>query len=121
MYEDLVIELRAIESYGSTEISSYEAGLYADAIEGMNEIIGGLNETIKMYGKDAPCWVPVTERLPARHKNVLCCGARGGMFVGWFTNISVISDGKTIAYVHGGNGRYVTHWMSLPQPPKEGT
>lgn len=52
MHEDLVIELRAIESYGSTEISSYEAGLYADAIEEMNEIISGLRDTLEQACKE---------------------------------------------------------------------
>ena len=50
MYEDLIAELRAIESYGSTEISSYEAGQYADAIEDLSK----------------SNWIPVTENTRSR-------------------------------------------------------
>ena len=121
MYEDLVIELRAIESYGSTEISSYDAGLYADAIEGMNEIINDLNETIKMYGKDAPCWVPVTEQPPLKvgdgGYNGYLVYANGYYEVADYTTDTL--DNVPCFYVDGEYEPDVTHYMSLPQPPKE--
>lgn len=66
-----------------------------------------------------PKWIPVSERLPDVHKNVLCCGSKGGQFVGWVSNH--VSDGKALAFVHGGYGRLITHWMPLPEPPKEET
>ena len=113
MHEDLVIELRAIESYGSTEISSYDAGLYADAIEGMNEIINGLNETIKMYGKDAPCWVPVTPQLPKENEPCIVYNKYYGPLVGWRV------DGERFRIPGSRFPDHPTHWMSLPQPPKE--
>ena len=84
-----------------------------------DDLVKQTNMMLDRFGNNTVKWIPVTERLPERHKNVLCCGARGGMFVGWFANVAAISGGKTTAFVHGGNGRCVTHWMPLPQPPKE--
>lgn len=65
-----------------------------------------------------PKWIPVTESLPDAHKNVLCCGSKGGQFVGWVSNH--VANGKALAFVHGGYGRLITHWMPLPEPPKDG-
>ena len=74
-----------------------------------------------------PHWIPVTERLPdcddkwGISKIVLCLDARGragfGIYqngekqlyhAGWFTGGDVGEGGVT-----------VTHWMPLPEPPKE--
>ena len=64
-------------------------------------------------------WISVEDRLPEHCMYVLCCGARGGMFVG---NVSTVKhlDDKVKAFQHGGQERYITHWMPLPEPPKEG-
>ena len=62
-------------------------------------------------------WISVKEKLPEEPRHyVLCCGARGGMFVGW---VAREHFGKATAFVHGGQGRYITHWMPLPDPPEE--
>ena len=94
----------------------------ADAIEGLQKCVDDLeadNDKLCERIKDLSKWIPVTERLPDESfKNVLCCGARGGMFVGWVATKP--EDGKIMAFVHGGNGRYITHWMPLPEPPKDG-
>lgn len=63
-------------------------------------------------------WIPVAERLPEGRTNVLCCGANGGMFVGWTSGY--VFKGKVRAFVHGGSGRNITHWMPLPEAPKDG-
>ena len=71
--------------------------------------------------KSLPKWIPVTERLPEDNVHyVLCCGAKGGMFVGWVAVRSYDGGDKATAFVHGGNGRNITHWMPLPEPPKDG-
>ena len=63
-------------------------------------------------------WIPVTERLPEDNILVLCIGARGGMFLG--RNPSLFSDGTCyFAVPNARNCRYGTHWMPLPEPPKE--
>lgn len=136
MYDELVKRLREhgefltasdkMKATPNVNVRNVFAEDYAQAADVIEKLLSERDEvnadswkTAFEVERDEHRWIPVTERLPERHKNVLCCGARGGMFVGWFTNISAISDGKTIAYVHGGNGRYVTHWMLLPEPPKE--
>jgi len=64
-------------------------------------------------------WIPVTERLPESiNEYVLCCGEKGGQFVGWIAE-GMIESGKARAFQHGGRGRNITHWMPLPEPPEE--
>ena len=65
----------------------------------------------------APRWVRCKDAVPEPHKNALFCGKKGGMFVGWTYGYG--EDGVFRAFVHGGNARTVTHWMPLPEPPKE--
>ena len=67
--------------------------------------------------RDALEWISVEERLPESDKYVLCCGSQGGMFVGRVCDI-ITAPGKVRAF-HGGRGRFITHWMPLPQPSKE--
>ena len=66
-------------------------------------------------------WHRVEDGLPKPHEYVLCCGKKGGCFVGWtLDNVDVIkANGHGRAFVHGGNARTFTHWMPLPEPPKE--
>ena len=64
-------------------------------------------------------WIPVTERLPEDGVLVLCIGKKGGMFLG--ISPSLFSDGTCyFAVPNARSCRYGTHWMTLPQPPKEG-
>lgn len=63
-------------------------------------------------------WIPVTEKTPEGRQYVLCCGAKGGMFVGWVCDYHERDNGKATAFLHGGHGRKITHWMPLPEPPE---
>ena len=65
-------------------------------------------------------WVSVKERLPEKDTLVLCIGAKGGLFVG--KNLRLY-EGENVAYCYVPNSRIsrnATHWMPLPEPPKEG-
>ena len=65
-------------------------------------------------------WISVSERLPEPNTLVLCVGKRGGMFLGEPRCIFQ-GDGTAHTYVPNSRGcRYTTHWMPLPEPPKEG-
>ncbi len=71
--------------------------------------------------QDAVKWTPVTERLPdSDTEYVLCCGSKGGMFVGWTAIKSYDESGKCTGFQNSGKGRSFTHWMPLPEPPKDG-
>ena len=68
----------------------------------------------KMLG--VPEWVPVNERMPEDRVRVLTCDAHG--------NMHILSTEASVAFpffIHPHNTRYypVTHWMPLPEPPKE--
>ena len=67
-------------------------------------------------------WISVKERVPGWHEYVLCCGSKGGMFVGYVcaSPAEIDIENRAYAFQHGGKGRYITHWMPLPEPPKEG-
>ena len=56
-------------------------------------------------------WIPVEERLPDNAKEVIVILDNGYITVSWRScdNSWYISD-----------TRKVTHWMPLPEPPKEG-
>lgn len=93
-----------------------------DAIEELQgQIDGWIELERKALLKSVPKWIPVEERLPeTMHEYVLCCGEKGGQFVGWVAE-GMIRNGKARAFQHGGKGRYFTHWMPLPEPPEEET
>lgn len=69
-----------------------------------------------LIGKmEADRWIPVEERLPEEKSKVL---------VFWFGNVhevTYLGDGtfETLARQRVISGRDVTHWMPLPEPPKE--
>ena len=60
-------------------------------------------------------WIPVTERLPEDEKKVLCI-LEDGFFciLEWKSWDWLWNDGHNV-YAE----KDVTHWMPLPQPPKE--
>lgn len=65
------------------------------------------------HGVTIQRWIPVEERLPEKWQNVLTVRTDGGFrldFIGsagvWYEDVDFV--------------RYpVTHWMPLPEPPKE--
>ena len=115
-YDELLKILRECNDWICEEHCPYHEDRN-NPIRCMTKIVGDAADAIEELQK--PKWIPVTESLPDAHKNVLCCGSKGGQFVGWVSNH--VSDGKALAFVHGGYGRLITHWMFLPEPPKEET
>ena len=107
MYDELVKRLR---NCASSTVEDCDGCPY----------IGGYNGTYCMNGliteaADAmPRWIPVTDRLPEKWKWVLVCFDGADVPSTGFVN----SAGDWI-----GEDMYtnydVTHWMPLPEPPKE--
>lgn len=58
-------------------------------------------------------WIPVTERLPDPFERVIVCRDDGKVEQG-------CKDIRDWWKVYGTRTKQVTHWMPLPEPPKEG-
>lgn len=113
MYDELIEGLRVIAK-GETDKIFSEA---ADVIEGLSHAVDQMTEWRKKQ------WIPVTERLPEYMENVL---VTDGVFSGmgwrdWYDHHGTkpredywISPNTNV------NDLGITHWMPLPQPPKDG-
>ena len=73
------------------------------------------------YEAGKPKWIPVTERLPNGRYDVLVSrtwwNERKTPTIGWYNEVAkkwyiITEDGYRV------NDK-VTHWMPLPEPPKE--
>lgn len=70
------------------------------------------NDHFVPYADVAPVqeWIPVTERLPEPKENAICLNRHGDMMIGTYTEWGWMFP----CYFEG-----TTHWMPLPEPPKE--
>lgn len=57
-------------------------------------------------------WIPVTERVPKHMQPVLVCRNDGKVEQGY-------KDVNDWWKVYGTRTKKITHWMPLPEPPKE--
>lgn len=87
----------------------------ADAIEELQGRAKVLEKVADKWCEAVPKWIPVTERLPKNFSHVLGFMAWGGM--------SVVQCESERFYMQGSFAplpkEAVTHWMPLPEPPKE--
>jgi hypothetical protein len=67
---------------------------------------------------NGPKWIPVSERLPNDNEKVVCCGPEGGVFIAETRYLAGRVLWNDLARV---GRRKATHWMPLPEPPKEDT
>ena len=88
-------------------------GEAADAIEGLlserDEVNADSWKTAFEVERDEHRWIPVTERLPSEDGFTLIFTANGNPGVCYFTN----------GWWGGYSKNHITHWMPLPEPPKE--
>lgn len=61
-------------------------------------------------------WIPVTERLP--DGECIAIGFQNEMLIGWVAE-DIFSDTGYLAESEGEILGNVTHWMPLPEPPKQ--
>lgn len=74
-----------------------------------------MKKTAEWLAEKVPTWVPITERLPSAHELVLVYNPGYPMTTGF-----LYEDGRW--RVRGVDYPDTpTHWMPLPEPPKEGT
>ena len=115
MYEALMAHLRECAKYDKIENTFAEA---ADAIENLDEICQIQAEELLSI----PQWIPVSERLPEEWWPVL------GLIQ--FHDEKEPPIQQVLWYLGNGHWREtwrgdmiesdVTHWMPLPEPPKDG-
>lgn len=129
MYDELVKDLRekaeflaAAEPLHIKNAFAETMKQAADAIEDLNKLVENSNKAYKAVYQNLavriPRWISVEERLPEAE-----CGD--------FSKNVLVTDGKYIAissyfnceemepyWCYTGIGE-ITHWMPLPEPPKE--
>lgn len=133
MYEDLVRALRAADARPCSDLECPGSGecptvgcLFREAADAIEELQKDLerskeyevfwekeaNEALKKFQvavASKPRWIPVTERLPEKNTWVLAYCKYKGHVVDYMDINGLWSYGN------------ITHWMPLPEPPKEDT
>ena len=126
MYDELVKSLRvcgkALEDavYPDWDVSLYTRA--ADAIESMSEAYDKLSRHMDDLAALMPRWIPVTERLPKADEY----DERGYavpylVMNGWMRVTARRTKDYWVLFGNGTVLENVTHWMPLPEPPKEET
>lgn len=105
MYDELIEGLRVIAK-GETDGIFSEA---ADVIEGLSHAVEQMTEWRKNR------WIPVTERLPEHSGDYLVYSIGGNWKQLSTIEIAFWNDKNFIVQSFFA----VTHWMPLPEPPKE--
>lgn len=127
-----------IDSLSKTIIKQKDDAIFAEIQSSFGvdvdkeELLRALHYDRQQYDKgyadgkrDAQKWIPVTERLPEDEELVLIHCKNGAMFVGYcgkqycdyerrWRIKTALNSTKLL------NLGRVTHWMPLPEPPKEG-
>jgi hypothetical protein len=114
MYESLIASLRNVSEYDS----GYAKLMYdaADAVEALSVVVRAQKAVLDKF----PRWIPVTERLPepkfAREWYLVALES------GCVKSLAYEKEGRTDNLFRPGwheTASPVTHWMPLPEPPKE--
>ena len=132
-YSNLITALRINEDLFNQRDAIGIATLYrdaADAIEELSEradelgeeltaameLVHKRNDKIEKLKDAVPHWISVEERLPDYLDHVLCVNKFGIQMVGYLTDYK---EGGFRCESGMDSCDYITHWMPLPQPPKE--
>lgn len=88
-----------------------------DTLEALDMAINTLHSMPKGIGTNDGGWISVEDRLPERFEPVLVCREKNGS--------PYVEQGyKDVGEwwkVYGTRTKQVTHWMPIPNPPKEET
>lgn len=112
MYEPLIAALRNVSEYDS----GYAKLMYdaADAIEELQKQRDEWESHAALAESFARGWIPVTERLP--YESVFVHGKGGELVVAQYSHKHKWWEDDEGYYC---DTNYVTHWMPLPELPKE--
>ena len=97
------------------EVSATDIDKLTEMIKGSVHV--GAPGGARKLMQDAPAvnrWIPCNERLPEQEVRVLLFAA-DEVYVGELTDIKDLFD-TDIGFMKNG---HVTHWMPIPEPPKE--
>lgn len=72
-------------------------------------------DVIKLLEAQVPKWISVEERLPEKSGRYLVCTSKSSVYYTKFTRHE--QDGR----FHTDINTHITHWMPMPEPPKEGS
>ncbi len=121
MYDELIKQLRRCASYDPRFVIQ-DCEDAADAIEDLEKCLAialleyqRANNKLLMteeYVKQKNRWIPVTERLPENRDMVLAT-VDGIVYIAFYGNY-MWKEVETYSIF------YPTHWMPIPQPPKDG-
>ena len=84
-------------------------------IQQLENYIGELTEKVAQLEAAQPKWISVEERLPDEPGEVLAC-VYGRICIAWYSNRCFETPSGMVFYACE---NAVTHWMPLPEPPKE--
>lgn len=127
MYEELVNQLREPCQYENCILCQQAA----DAIENTSKAYQMMAEAYEAEVTKQK-WIPVTERLPERNTRVLVHGV-GNADGFWGDQVTAIAERFLFKFFPSSEGEEtwsspwqyfhtdykITHWMPLPEPPKE--
>ena len=109
-YTELVKALRNDNACTSVK-TLHEA---ADTIEELQAQLMFSNDAAKAIAEKVPKWIPVTERLPLLMTPVLITDGIE-VDIAWMFGVPA----RWAAQYTNMDGDSITHWMELPQTPKE--
>lgn len=72
-------------------------------------------DVIKLLEAQVPKWISVEERLPEKSGRYLVCTSKSSVYYTKFTRHE--QGGR----FHTDINTHITHWMPMPEPPKEGS
>lgn len=111
--------IETLQIYSEDFIAYKLDGGFANAVTeavslliGQGEQIADLQNELRKT-REAQRWIPVTERLP-KHMGRYICNVRSFAFPGTFYQKEVVFDHGEWMGLND-----ITHWMPLPEPPKE--
>jgi len=112
-YAELVNNLRKMQS---TEYCAIASATDFPAIQIALDAADAIEELLAA----APRWISVEERLPEKHVEVLICTEDYGKNELGFATVAVWDGSEWIeTWDRQKSVHYVSHWMPLPEPPKE--